>query len=127
MSVIGFKLIKNVEKQLSTFQKYSFNYYSRLMLILVNYKQFLAEEVTLKNKQVQTDLVFEIQEEIESLQNIRYVTDKYQSFKIHVETALAITQKIELHLPPVHKKARHQRIMVLDLLRRFFMVNLKHS
>lgn len=127
MSVLGIKIIKSVEKQLATFQRYSFNNYSRLMLILVNYKHFLENEVTLKNKQVQTELLFEIQEEIELLHNIRYTTDKHPSFKTHVETALAITKKIDNHLPVVHTKIKHERVIVLDLLRRFFLVSLKHS
>lgn len=97
------------------------------MLILVNYKHFLENEVTLKNKQVQTELLFEIQEEIELLHNIRYTTDKHPSFKTQVETALAITKKIDNHLPVVHTKTKHERVIVSDLLRRFFLVSLKHS
>jgi len=127
MSVLGNKLIKRVEKQLATFRSYSFNNYSRLMLILINYKSFLENDVTLKCRQAQTDLLFEIHEEIETLHKIRYEADKHVFFKSHVETALRITQRIDNYLPVIRIERKPQHTMVLDVLRRYFITSLRHT
>ena len=127
MSVLGNKLIKRVEKQLATFRSYSFNNYSRLMLILVNYKSFLENDIILKCRQAQTDLLFEVQEEIEALHGIRYEANKHGVFKSHVETALIITRKIDNYLPVIHTERKPQRTLVLDVLKRYFITSLRHT
>jgi len=127
MLVSGNKFIKGVEKQLTSFRKYSFNNYSRLMLILVNYISFLENEVTLSNKQAQTDLLFELREEIELLHNIRHERNKNDIFRGHVETALTITRRIDDYLPVEAEESRPQRTILLEVLKRFFISSLKHT
>lgn len=127
MSVSRNKYIRRVEKQLVAFQKYSFHNYCELMLILVNTKHFLEGNVAIKGRLIKNELQSELDQRILMLHNMLSDPNKHDNFHMHVESAFHIIEKIDHCLPIIPIENKTRRTSILDVLKRYFTANLRHT
>lgn len=91
--------INNFERRLYAFESYSFDKYSSLKLINVQLKNYVNNGLISADKQVLRDFSFELEQEIESLSDIRYSIDKDAEFMDHVNYTLGFIKRFKVYFP----------------------------
>ncbi|MDF2432671.1 MAG: hypothetical protein JWP44_2302 [Mucilaginibacter sp.] len=91
--------IAKFEKQLYAFHNYTFDRYSNLKLIHVYLKSYIHDIHFSADKQHLLDLSFEIENEIGSLQNLKFCADKSAEFNDRVRSALSIIERLNESFP----------------------------
>jgi hypothetical protein len=93
--------INNFERRLYSFDNYSFDSYSTLKLINVRLKNYVNNGLITADKQVLADFNYELEEELESLSDLRYSTDKDEAFMCHVNYTLNFIRRFKVYFPQV--------------------------
>jgi hypothetical protein len=93
--------INNFERRLYSFDNYSFDAYSTLKLIDVRLKNYVNNGLISADKQVLMDFNYELEQELESLSDIRYSTDKDEEFMAHVNYTLGFIRRFKVYFPQV--------------------------
>ncbi|WP_345954710.1 hypothetical protein [Mucilaginibacter sp. PAMB04168] len=89
----------DLEQFIASFHAYNFDNYSLLKIFNVDLLAFLELEHPEINKQTKLDLSFELENEIETLEAIRYAQDKNEDFSTHVANTLSIIKRLMLYFP----------------------------
>jgi hypothetical protein len=93
--------INNFERRLYSFDSYSFDAYSALKLTNVRLKNYVNNGLITADKQVLIDFNFELENQLESLTEIRYATDKDEEFMAHVNYTLNFIRRFKVYFPQV--------------------------
>jgi hypothetical protein len=93
--------INNFERRLYSFDNYSFDAYSALKLINVRLKNYVNNGLITADKQVLIDFNFELENQLESLADLRYCTDKDEEFMAHVDYTLNFIRRFKVYFPQV--------------------------
>ena len=89
----------DLEHYIASFREYSFDHYSLLKIFNVDLLAFLEHEHPEIDKQAKLDLSFELENEIETLEGIRYAQDINEDFSTHVANTLSIIKRLMLYFP----------------------------
>jgi hypothetical protein len=94
--------ILRFEKSILKFKGFSFENYSELKIINAYLHAYITKLQNSNQDQVLIDMFYEIEQENECLNSLRFSEDKNATFKDHVKaTANIIKQLIECLSPPI--------------------------
>lgn len=90
--------VDDFEKQLLSLSEYSFSSYTTLKLINFKLMDIINHLLLNCSGQLLIDLAFEIDQELDGLRELRYVTDKNAALKNHLQITLSILTRLKSYV-----------------------------
>ena len=119
--------INNFERRLYSFEGYSFDRYSALKLINVQLKNYVNNGLISVDKQILNDFSFELEQEIESLGEIRYSSEKDAEFMEHVNYTLNFIKRFKVYFPKVKIAELNRSANPWYRLKQYIRMHLSYS
>ncbi len=119
--------INNFERRLYSFEAYSFDRYSALKLINVQLKNYVNNGLISADKQVLNNFSFELEQEIESLTEIRYSAEKDAEFMDHVNYTLGFIKRFKVYFPKVKVAELNRSANPWERLKQYIRLHFSYS